>query len=130
MLTSEVCWCVFSITIVYLSLFFLASNPLIILTDPSLAKIQNQHTQIRTASQAGRLNILYFTSPHFSPPWPFSWVESVLAVLHSVAATVSCRDPGLMDLTLGVSDCTQTMLCLLYFLSKHSANYDNIYFCF
>ena len=69
MLTSEVCWCVFSITIVYLSLYFLASNPLIILTEPSAAKIQNQHTEKSSELQA--------SSPvPSSPPWPFSWVES------------------------------------------------------
>ena len=100
MLTSEVCWCVLSITIVYLSLYFLASNPLIILTDPSPAKIQNQHTTVLTI-----LTILgwtvttskqsyYSQSLHsrLSPGWSQS-----LAVMHSVAAPVSWGDPGLME---------------------------------
>ena len=97
MLTSEVCWCVFSITIVYLSLYFLASNPLIILTDPSPAKIQNQHTTglgwgLHSDNiQAGRVNTLAFLLA--------GWSQS-LAVMHSVAvaAPVSVLgrgEPGL-----------------------------------
>ena len=76
MLTSEVCWCVFSITIVCLSLYFLASNPLIILTEPSAAKIQNQHTEISSP----------VVPPGLSPGW-----SQDLAVMHSVAAPLLGR---------------------------------------
>ena len=100
MLTSEVCWCVFSITIVYLSLFFLASNPLIILTEPSAAKIQNQHTERSSELQASSPVV----PPGLSPGW-----SQDLAVMHSVAVAAPVRvlgrgEPGLMGAQSWLSD--------------------------
>ena len=83
-----------------ISLYFLAPNPLIILTDPSPAKIQNQHAHSHIQSEYSAL-----LQP---PPWPGlspGWSQSLqsLAVMHWVAATtMSWGDPGLMELTLGL----------------------------